>query len=313
MILTVTANAALDITYDVPHLQRHASHRVGRVRQRAGGKGVNVASVLAALGHEVLATGLAGGGVGGELRADLDVRGIPHDFVEVAGASRRTVNVVSVDEGDATIFNEPGPEIAPAEWRRLLARLEELLAEHEVSVLVASGSLPPGVPVDGYAQVVRAGRRAGVRTILDAEGEPLLAALAAGPDVVKPNRHELRAATGAEVLLAGAAALQRNGARDVVVSDGPRGLLLVPTTGPVLRGRLGEALGGNPTGAGDALVAGLAAGLSDDDGWHGILARGVAWSAAAVLQPLAGQVDPGDLDRLSRLVRIEETHGAGTA
>ena len=105
MILTVTLNPAWDVTYRVPRLTRHTSHRVGSVLQRPGGKGLNVARVLHVLGEPALATGLAGGATGALLRAALE---IPHDFAEIAGETRRTVTVV---DGDATVFNEPGPDV----------------------------------------------------------------------------------------------------------------------------------------------------------------------------------------------------------
>ena len=128
MILTVTPNAALDITYEVDELVAHQSHRVTTVRQRAGGKGVNVASVLARMGRPVIATGLVGGSAGDEIRSDLEARGVAARFVDGGGSSRRTVNVVSTAHGDATIFNEPGPELTGPGWQSLVAGLDSLLA-----------------------------------------------------------------------------------------------------------------------------------------------------------------------------------------
>ncbi len=126
MILTVTPNASLDITYEVDKLVPHQSHRVTAVRQRAGGKGVNVASVLTRMGHPVIATGLVGGAAGDEIRADLEARRVMARFVDGGGSSRRTVNVVSAVHGNATIFNEPGPELTGpglaglGDWTRLV-------------------------------------------------------------------------------------------------------------------------------------------------------------------------------------------------
>lgn len=302
MILTVTLNAALDVTYDVDALVPHGSHRVRRVRERAGGKGVNVASVLHAMGHRVVATGLAGGGTGRQLRDDLRRRGIDHDFVAVAGESRRTVTVVDAASGDATIFNEPGPEVSGVEWRHALGVVEELVVRRRPAVVVLAGSLPRGLDGTAYGELVEAVRRRGARTVLDADGPTLLAAVAARPDVVKPNLAELLAATGCGDLASGAARLHELGAGTVVVSAGPDGVTAVSPTGATTTVRPPEALAGNPTGAGDAMVAALAAGLADglgaDDDWREVLADAVAWSAAAVLQPLAGAVDPDDVARL---------------
>jgi len=306
VILTVTLNAALDVTYRVPRLQPHTSHRVSEVAQVAGGKGVNVASVLAQRGVPVLATGLLGGVTGELVRADLDARHIGHQFSACAGESRRAVTVVSEADGDATVFNEPGPVVQPGEWSAFLAHLTGLVEGLSARVVVASGSLPPGLPDDAYAEVVRAARGGGALSIVDTSGDALIAALAAGPDLVKPNRDELREVTGEHDLVAGARALLARGARAVVVSAGADGLVAVGRSGGVLRAALGTPLAGNPTGAGDAAVAALAAGLARGAATPDTLADAVAWSAAAVLHPLAGQVRQGDIDRLRPLVRVEQ-------
>ncbi|MEU6076005.1 hexose kinase [Micromonospora sp. NPDC047074] len=313
MIITVTLNAALDITYEVADLALWGSHRVSAVRQRAGGKGVNVASVLSTFGIAVTATGLVGGGTGAAIRADLDARGVRHAFGDCAGESRRTVNVVSTASGDATIFNEPGPVVTAGEWRSFTSWLDGLVRESGADVVVASGSLPPGAPVDAYAQIVELVRARNARCVVDADGEPLRRALAAGPDVVKPNLAELRAVTGVAAPLRGAAVLRRLGARDVVVSLGADGVLVVPADGPAYRAAAGQRLAGNPTGAGDAAVAAIAAGLARGHDWPRVMGEVVGWSAAAVLSRVAGEVRPVEAARLAAMVRIEETDDAGKA
>ena len=211
MILTVTLNPALDVTYRVPRVELHASHRVREVTQLAGGKGINVASVLHQRGLQVVATGLLGGLGGQQVRADLDARGIAHDFAGCGGETRRSVSVVSETDGDATVFNEPGPEVGPGDWQAFEAHLGGLLQRLRPAVVVVSGSLPPGVPADACGRVVAAARAGGARTVVDTSGPALLEALAAGPDVVKPNREELAAATGERDPVAGARLLQRSG------------------------------------------------------------------------------------------------------
>ncbi|WP_446042329.1 1-phosphofructokinase family hexose kinase, partial [Streptomyces sp. SID1121] len=215
MILTVTLNTALDITYRTPRLVPHATHRVSEVIERPGGKGLNVARVLAALGHETVVTGFAGGRTGDVLRELLpnapDPRGssasgsvsvdAPGSFappvdalVPIAGATRRTVAVVDETTGDTTQLNEPGPVVSPAEWAAFLSRYEELLAVADAVALC--GSLPPGIHVGAYADLVRAARGAGVPVLLDTSGEPLRRGIAARPDLVKPNADELARLTG---------------------------------------------------------------------------------------------------------------------
>ncbi|MEQ8145259.1 1-phosphofructokinase family hexose kinase [Streptomyces sp. OP7] len=306
MILTVTLNAALDVTYGVDSLRPHTSHRVGAAHRRAGGKGVNVARVLAALGHDVTVTGLAGGPTGALLREDLHaVAGLRDELVPVAGESRQTVTVVSGDDGDATVFNEQGPEVSPREWRAFADRFAVLA--REASVVTLCGSLPPGLPSDAYARLVRAAAGAGALTVLDTSGHPLLDALGAAPDVVKPNAAELAAATGCEDAGEGAARLRALGARSVVVSSGPDGLLADTPDGR-LRAAPPERLAGNPTGAGDACVAALAAGLAGGAGWPAVLREAVALSAAAVACPVAGDVDAAAHRRFRTAVIVEELH-----
>jgi 1-phosphofructokinase family hexose kinase len=313
VIVTVTLNAALDVTYLVPRVELHASHRVTSVSQVGGGKGVNVASVLAQQGRRVVATGLLGGVTGGMVRADLDARGLVHRFSPVAGETRRAVTVVSQADGDATVFNEPGPTVTEAEWRGFLAELRSLLGEVHPEVVVASGSLPPGIPDDAYAAVTRLAHEAGALALVDTSAAALLAAVPAAPDLVKPNRDELAEVTGESDPVSGARRLLSLGAREVVVSAGAEGLVDVTAEGDVWRAGLDAPLSGNPTGAGDAAVAALAAGLAEGRAAHEALSEAVAWSAAAVLHPLAGHVRPDDVSRLLPRVRVSPSRPADPA
>lgn len=309
MILTVTPNPALDVTYDVEHLALHESHRVLSVHEVAGGKGINVAAVLHLLGRDVLVTGVLGGPTGDQVRADLDRRGIPHRFAQGAAPTRRTTTVVSQEAGEATAFNEPGWPWHDGAWTGLVEHVAALLRELPVTVLVASGSLPPGVPDHAFADLTRVGHDAGVPVVVDGSRAALLGALPATPDVVKPNREELLAVTGVDDPVRGAKMLQAKGARHVVVSLGAEGILAVAPNGSVVRAALGDRLRGNATGAGDAAVAALASALADGTDWASGLGDAVAWSAAAVLRPTAGDVDPDDIERLRATVRVETLEG----
>ncbi|MDF8263891.1 1-phosphofructokinase family hexose kinase [Luteipulveratus flavus] len=287
MIVTVTPNPALDVTYTLDRLTPGRSHRVQQVVQRAGGKGVNVASVLTQLGYAATVLGPCGGTTGAELRHDLRDRGVLTALTDVEPPTRRTVTVVEADS-TATVLNEPG-RLSAHEWDEVAARVRTVLRE-PVEVLVASGSLPRGAPEDAYADLVAEARSAGVPCIVDTSGPPLLAAVAAGPDVVKPNQHELAEVTGTDDPAAGARELQGLGARTVVVSRGRDGVLVVTPDGASYAARPREPLQGNPTGAGDAAVAALAAGLLEQP-WPDLVRTVVGWSSAAVLAPVAGMVD----------------------
>ena len=157
MIRTVTLNTALDITYSVRALRPHSSHRVTEVTERPGGKGLNVGRVLAALGHEVTVTGFTGGATGRTVRDQLTgTAGVVDALVPVEGSTRRTIAVVDAGTGDTTQLNEPGPAITAAEWSAFQETYEHLL--RSASAVALCGSLPPGVPVGAYAQLVRTAR-----------------------------------------------------------------------------------------------------------------------------------------------------------
>ncbi|GAA1900699.1 1-phosphofructokinase family hexose kinase [Streptantibioticus ferralitis] len=290
MILTVTLNAALDVTYRVPRLEPHTTHRVREIVERPGGKGLNVARVLAALGHDTTVTGLVGGRTGDALRALLRAAapGVADALVTVAGDTRRTVAVVDGADGDTTMFNEPGPVISSEEWAAFTGVYRELLADARAVALC--GSLPPGLPVGSYAELVRTARAAGVYVLLDTSGEALRRGIAARPDAVKPNSGELTQLTGLTEPLRGAQEARRRGARAVVASAGAEGMLAVTERG-VWRAAPPRRLSGNPTGAGDSAVAGLLSAVVEGLPWPQRLARAVAVSAATVLAPTAGEFD----------------------
>lgn len=303
MILTVTLNTALDITYRVPALVPHASHRVDEVTERPGGKGLNVARVLAALGHEAVVTGFAGGPSGEVLRALLAGLAPVDELVPIAGATRRTIAVVDAVSGDTTQLNEPGPLVSPAEWDAFVATYGRLLAGAEAVALC--GSLPPGLPVGAYAQLVRQARTAKVPVLLDTSGEALRRGIAARPDLVKPNADELAQLTGSREPLRAARDARRRGARTVVASLGAEGMLAASPDG-LWQAAPPAAVRGNPTGAGDSAVAGLLSGLVEGLDWPGRLTRAVALSAATVLAPAAGEFDPEAYEKMLGSVRVTE-------
>jgi 1-phosphofructokinase len=302
VIVTLTANPSVDRTIEVDQLRRGAVLRARASHVDPGGKGVNVARALAANGRAARAVLPAGGWEGEQLAALLAPEQVAVVLVPVAGSIRANVSVVEPD-GTVTKLNEAGPELRAAEVEAILAAT--VTAAAGAGWVAASGSLPPGAPADLYARLAARLRAAGgqARLAVDSSGPPLAAALAAGPDVVKPNREELAEAAGRPVAtlgeaVAAAAELRRRGAHAVLASLGADGALLVDAAGashgeaPVPRAR-------SAVGAGDALLAGfLAAGGSGP----AALAEALAWGAAAAGLPGSRMPAPGDLDRAA--VRI---------
>ena len=283
MILAVCLNPALDVTYRLAALRPHETNRVDDVAARAGGKGVNVARVLDALGHEVVVTGLAG-------RARRRRRASGPGGGRSGGRhgpdrGRDATDVIVVDDegGEPTGLYEPGPEVSAAEFAAFVEAFRGLAAD----AVVLSGSLPRGLADDAYAQLIRA---AAAPVLLDTSGEALRRGIAAAPAIVKPNRDELAAITDEPDLAAAARGVRDAGPDAVVVSAGADGLLAVTADGE-FSAAPPEAVSGNPTGAGDAVAAALAAGLVAGTPWPERLADAVALSAAAVHAPVAGGFD----------------------
>lgn len=290
MILTVTPNPALDLTWRVERLVEGGTHRADAGAARAGGKGLNVARVAHAEGTEVLAVTTLGGRVGEEFAAELIASGVPHALVPVAAETRRSIAVVDEALGDTTIINERGANPTDVEWAAVLAEVVERLSG--ARVLVVSGSVPPGAPESLIPMLIAVGKDAGVPVIVDTSGPALLRAADAGATVLKPNAAELVEATGVADPVEGARSLIARGTELVLLSLGAEGMLAVTATA-LVHARLDEPLAGNPTGAGDAGVAACAVlyadGVRDPEQ---ILRRATAWSAAAVLTPLAGDISP---------------------
>jgi 1-phosphofructokinase family hexose kinase len=297
-IVTVTPNPAIDMTYTVHGITEGASHRVPTPISRAGGKGLNVARVVHQVGHPVIAVAPSGGAAGQTLAAELWTSGVPHSLVPVAAETRRSIALVDTVAGETSIFNEEGQPLLPDDWRALTAAVVKEMRGNDggaAAVLVGSGSLPPGAPADFYVELVRIAHDAGIPAIIDTSGPGIVAAARAGADVLKPNHHELADATGEESIESAALALIALGARTVLVSAGPDGMLAFDHAAPggYWSARLQEPLSGNPTGAGDAGVAAAAVALAEGvTNPRDILKRATAWSAAAVLLPAAGEISP---------------------
>ena len=327
----VTLNLALDITYEVGTLVVGEAHRVGTVRQQAGGKGVNVARVAAVLGADVLALGFAGGATGDVVAADLDASGIGSLLTPIRGETRRSVAVVDTGAGDATVFNETGPAVSGDEWRALCDRMPWA----RLGVLVCSGSLPPGLPAHAYAELTAMARRYDVPAVVDTSGPALPAAAKSGA-VVRANASEVRAALETDVagvraaletdvaeatavdkaaevdkvaeveVVEGARRLVAMGARAAVITDGADGMVAVAGE-RAWRALPVERVTGNPTGAGDACTAVVAMAVAEgNEDWPSVLRAAVAASAAAVLTPVAGDIDSEAYERWLPQVAVHD-------
>ncbi|MFJ6419061.1 1-phosphofructokinase family hexose kinase [Paeniglutamicibacter sp. NPDC091659] len=309
MILTITPNPAVDETYGLEVLEVGGTNRVDAPLRRAGGKGLNVARVAHAQGVPVIALAPVGGPNGQVFARELETAGVEHSLIQVAAETRRSFALVEHATGRTTVVNERGGALDQAEWDTIRARISALL-DQGVTVLAASGSLPEGTDEDFYPWCVREAERRGIPSIIDTSGPALLAAARAGATVLKPNHHELQEITGADSLEAGAAILLEAGAKHVYASAGEDGLFhfAAKTPGQWASARLPEPLVGNPTGAGDSVVAAIAVGLDRrEDHDSVILSRAAAWSASAVLMPTAGELHPSHPELAQALILTSST------
>ena len=300
-MLIAGPNLTIDRTAAIPELRPGEVLRLTDVAVTPGGKGLNVARAARALGVPASLVAFLPGHTGRAAGALIAEEGVALTGVEVSGEIRSTS--VILEPGRATVLNEPGPALAGGDWEALEAAVTAALDGH--GALVCSGSLPPGSPEAGYGRLVRAAHEAGRRTVVDAGGAVLRAALAAGADVVTPNLGEaeglLRGRSDEAVEAspdarghaeAAAAALVAAGARAAVVTAAAAGAALA-TDGRTVwlpAPRVREVR--NPIGAGDVFTAALTAALEAGEDVLAAARRGVCAAAAGVEAPLAGDLDP---------------------
>lgn len=293
--VTVTLNPSLDRTVEVPRLAVGEVLRATGGHLHPGGKGVNVTRALLANGAPARAVLPAGGAIGAQLADLLDAEGVDAVLVPIAGQTRSNVTVAETD-GTVTKLNEPGPRLAEDELESVVAAALDAAAPG--SWLVLCGSLPAGAAADTYARIVARAAEQGVRVAVDTSGPALVQAVAAGPDLVKPNAEELAEAVGRELtsradVVAAAEELRAQGVGTVLVSLGADGALLVDADG-VLAGTSTAATPRSTVGAGDAFLAGFLA--AHDAGPRAALAAALAWGAAAVQLPGTEMPGPSDID-----------------
>ncbi|MFZ5827336.1 MAG: 1-phosphofructokinase family hexose kinase [Bacillota bacterium] len=304
----MSLNAAVDVTYVVDGLEPGREHAVREVARFAGGKANNVARVAAALGHQVIATGFAGGPNGRFIEEALRSQGVAAEFVPMAGENRNAVTIIDRTGRSSTLLREPGPQLTAADAERFLQQFRRLI--RRVDFAVISGALPPGIPDDFYGELVSTAYRvAQVRCVVDACGDALRGVVPAQPYMVKPNLDELsewagRRLKGDGEILAAAQALMEAGPLVVAVSLGPGGMLLVSPEG-AWRAVPPEVVESNTVGSGDALVAGLMAGLLEGRSAEEILRMAVACGTANATTRGVAEVDLNTVASLARQVRVE--------
>jgi 1-phosphofructokinase family hexose kinase len=308
-VLICGPNLTTDRTVTIDELRPGEVLRFATATIMPGGKGVNVARVSRAMGFPAVLVAMVPGRTGRAVVELLGDEGL--DVVPVPTSGEvRAATIVLEDGGRVTVLNEPGPAVADEDWDAYERAVEANLSGN--GFLVSIGSLPPGAPPDACARLVRLARAHDVRTLVDATGDQLAAALEAGPDLATPNLAEAEGmllGTGTMPVddgssdvrpraLKAASDLVARGAETAVVTAGAAGIAVA--TGSerrwvdVVRVKVR-----NPIGAGDSLVAGLVGTLEQGDDLDRAVRIGVAAAAASVETNLAGSIDP---DRVRDIV-----------
>ncbi len=303
LVVTVTANAALDHTLYVEQLRTGERQRVEFERLQAGGKGVNVSRILAALDWGVRSVVILGGSSGRAIERDLGESGLVPVAIAAPGESRTCLEIIETRTGAVTQLHGAGVRGSEETTRELLAVVEASL--DGADWLALCGSLPAGCPEDTYGRLVDCARRHGVRVALDASGPALVFGWRAGPDLLRINREEAAGAIGrgptADLVVPPSNV--PGSARLSVVSDGPRFAWVWGADGIVWRVRPPSVQECNPIGCGDAMLAGMIA--AHDSSIEYALRFATALAAADAESRCAGRPELARARALVSAVSVE--------
>ncbi|MGO3603905.1 MAG: hexose kinase [Enterococcus malodoratus] len=299
MIVTVTMNPSIDISYPLATLKIDTVNRTNKVTKTAGGKGLNVTRVIHDLGGDVLATGVLGGFHGAYIAEELKKAGIKQDFTPIAEESRDSIAILH--EGNQTEILESGPTVSEDEQAAFLEKFEELIKQADIVTI--SGSLAKGFPSDFYQKLVQIAQQHTVKALVDTSGESLKQVITAKqkPYLIKPNLEELEALLGQAFSLEELddiqAALSQplfEGIEWIVVSLGKHGAI-AKYQDTFYRVKIPTIQVVNPVGSGDSTIAGFAYGLSKAMPPMDLLKMCMATGMANAQENKTGHVDPANV------------------
>ena len=296
MVYTVTFNPSLDYIVGVDEFKTGKVNRTAEELILPGGKGINVSTILMNLGIDSTAFGFAAGFTGEEIIREVEAMGIRSDFIKIdSGISRINLKLKNID---GTEINGSGPEISEEKIEELLRKLDIL---GEGDILVLAGSIPASMPADMYSTIMERLQHKNVTFIVDATKDLLINVLKYKPFLIKPNNHELgelfdvKLTTREEVIPYGKK-LQKQGARNVLISMAGEGAVLVAEDGSVYEAPAPKGTLVNAVGAGDSMVAGFTAGWIEKKDYRHAFYMGVsAGSASAFSEYLATKEEIMDL------------------
>lgn len=280
MIYTVTLNPCLDYIMDVENMELDFINRSVKENILPGGKGINLSQVLKELGSDTTAIYFAGGFSGDYLNQLLKDRGIAVKYVKLMDEITR-INV-KIRSKSETAINAKGPKIKEDQLKELLFFLKGLTRD---DFLVMSGNIPKGLPKSIYKDMIHVLNKRDTRFVVDTTGDALLSVLNDGPFLIKPNKEELEEVLGEklrsiEAIIEGAKSLQERGARNVLVSLGDEGALLITEEDRIYNSSNPKGVVKNTVGAGDSMVAGFLHGYLMNQNYKDALLWGTAAGSA---------------------------------
>ncbi|KLA29708.1 tagatose-6-phosphate kinase [Bacillus cereus] len=309
MILSVTMNPSVDISYPMHELKLDVVNRVETVHKTAGGKGLNVARVIAQMDEVVLATGVLGGTIGEYIIQELNKVNIPNDFLKIKKESRNCIAILH--EGMQTEILESGPTLSKEEGTDFLKKFEYLLTT--ASLVTISGSLPKGLPANFYYQMLEICHKNRIPVIMDSSGEPLKQAMVhkEKPFAIKPNTAELSQLLGIN-MEAGIIDLKQalnhelfTGIEWIIVSMGSEGAF-VKHGEDYYRVTIPKVEVVNPVGSGDATVAGLAVALHQHQTVEAVLKTAMTTGMLNTMEAGTGYINVNKFKQYFDLVKVEK-------
>ena len=299
LIVTLTLNPSVDVQFEADDLVPVQKMRCEAPLQFPGGGGINVSRVIRALGGHSITVQTAGWLTGQFLEDMIEHHGLLTRTIPISGRTRMSATIFESSSGQEYRLTPPGPQLTEEEWQACI----DAPFEYKPEYVVATGSLPEGVPADFYGQIAQRAKERGAKVILDTSGHPLFEALKVGVHLVKPNQHELEVLAGRKAETAEdqealcRELVDRGQAEIVALTLGGDGALLV-SKDETLRMPTPKVQVKSTVGAGDSFVGGLTLGLAEDMGLEGAFALGIACGTASVMN--AGT----DLSRLEDVQRI---------
>ncbi len=306
-IITLTLNPALDKSISVLQLVPEKKLKCSDAKTEPGGGGINVSRAIHKLGGDSEAVYLCGGFTGKQFEELLSAENITSIALPVSGAMRENFVVLDESSNKQYRFGMDGAEVNEAEWPQAL---DYIAKQTDVAYIVASGSLPPGVPVDIFGRLAKISKQLNAKLIVDTSGEALEHAVKEGLFLIKPNLGELSNLYGKEkladkeIIEAAKTIIQKGGCEVMVISLGADGAMLV-TADEEIKIKPPEVKIHSTVGAGDSLVGAVTLALSKGWNWKDVLYYGVAAGTAATMNAGTELCKKEDTERIFAQLKQE--------